>query len=119
MAARFAAIILLLVTGKALADETRFRLLNGTDYPISELTLSPSQINAWGANVLRSPAIKPGEVREVAFPSHLNDCHQDLKVVFMNNASQPVWQYVNLCDLRKIRLRYDATSGIATATYED
>jgi hypothetical protein len=62
MAPWFAAIILLLITGNTLADEFRFVLLNGTDDPISELTFSPSQINARGANVLRPPAIKPVEV---------------------------------------------------------
>jgi hypothetical protein len=118
MVPRLAVILTLALTGKALADETRFLLLNGTEYPISELALSASQLNNWGANVLRPPAIKPGEVREVTVPSKLYDCHQDLKTVFANNASQPIWQYVNLCDLRKIRLRYDATSGITTATYE-
>jgi hypothetical protein len=36
-------------------------LFNGTDYPISELTLSPSQIGVWDANVLlRSPTLKSG-----------------------------------------------------------
>jgi hypothetical protein len=32
--------------------------------------------------------------------------------------AQPVWRYVNLCELRKIMLRFDAISVTTTATYE-
>jgi hypothetical protein len=118
MASRFIALVLLLLAGSALADESRFKLINDTGYPIAEITLSPSQINDWSVNVLKPPVIKQGEFREVVVPWALNDCHQDLKVVFANVAAQPMWQYIDLCDLRKIRLHYDATSGITTASYE-
>ena len=41
-----------------------FRLKNATGYPISQLSVSPTQLNFWGPNFLRPPVIKPGEVRE-------------------------------------------------------
>jgi len=113
------ALLMLLIADGARADETRFRLINGTSYPIRGLSLSPHDIGAWGPNVLRPPPIQPGELREVVFQSDFRDCNQDLKVVFTDQDSQPVWGYLNLCGLRKIRLRYDATSGITSAAYED
>jgi len=43
----------------------------------------------------------------------------DLKVVFANIDNQPVWQYLNICNLKKIKLQYDAMSQIPTASYDD
>ena len=43
----------------------------------------------------------------------------DLKVAFDTIDAQPRWQYLNLCNLRKIRLRFDQMSGITTASYEE
>lgn len=107
------------VARDGLADETRFVLINGTNYPIRELVLSPHDLGAWSANVLRAPALKPGEARDVAFPSRFADCYQDLKVVFDDDASLAVWQYLNMCNLKKIRLNFDRASGITTASYEE
>ena len=114
-----AIIFLTLIARDGLAEETRFVLVNGTNYPIRELVLSPHDLGAWSANVLRTPVLKPGEARDVAFPSNFATCNQDLKVVFDDDASLAVWQYLNMCDLRKIRLHFDRTSGITTASYEE
>jgi len=42
-----------------------------------------------------------------------------LKVVFDTNDSQPIWRYLNLCELKRIRLRFDQFSGVTTASYEE
>jgi hypothetical protein len=116
---RFLAILLSLIAGSALADDGRFVIVNGTDLSIRELTLSQHDLNAWSPSVLRAPALKPGEAREVTVPSSFVGCNQDFKVVFEGNDTQPIWQYLNLCNLKKIRLAYDRLSGIATATYDE
>ena len=113
----FAAVLL---TGfSALADEVRFRLINGTSYPIRLLTLSQADIGAWGPNVLAPPSIKPGDAREVLVRGGIVDCNVDLQVGFDTVGSRPVWKYLNLCNLRQIRLRFDEMTGMTSASYEE
>jgi hypothetical protein len=117
---RLAALLALLTAGDAAAaDEVRFRLVNGTDFPIRALVLSQANLAAWGPNVLTAPSIKPGDAREVVVRGVFVDCNVDMKVTFDINASEPVWQYLNVCQLQKIRLRFDAMSGVTTASYEE
>lgn len=114
-----AALLALSIAGDAAADEVRFRLINGTEFPIRALVLSQANLAAWGPNVLGPPSIKPGEAREVTVKGAFFACNLDLKVTFDVNASEPVWQYLNVCELKKIRLRFDAMSGVTTASYEE
>jgi len=116
---RLAALLALSIAGDAAADEVRFRLVNGTDFPIRALVLSQANLAAWGPNVLTPPSIKPGEAREVTVRSAFFACNVDMKVTFDSNASEPVWQYLNVCELRRIRLRFDPMSGVTTASYEE
>jgi hypothetical protein len=117
--ARLAALLALSTAGDAAADEVRFRLVNGTDFPIRALVLSQANLAAWGPNVLAPPSIRPGEAREVTVRGVFFACNLDLKVTFDINAAEPVWQYLDVCQLRKIRLRFDAMSGVTTASYEE
>jgi hypothetical protein len=114
-----AAAFALLFAGDAAADEVRFRLVNGTEFPIRSVVLSSANLNSWGPNLLGPPSIKPGDAREVTVKGVFVDCNVDLKVVFDINASEPVWQYLNICALHRIRLRFDAMSGVSTASYEE
>jgi len=116
---RLVAIVLFLFAGESVAQEFAFVLVNGTQYPIRELHLSSANMNNWGPNVLRGPYLKPGEARAVDFRGYIVDCNVDLKVVFATIDNQPVWQYLNLCNLKKIRLAYDQMSDIPTASYDD
>jgi hypothetical protein len=103
----------------AAADDVRFRVINGTEFPIQGMSLSASDLNTWGPNVQQPPPIKPGEAREIVVRGVFVDCNVDLKVVFEVNSSQPVWQYLNVCSLQRIRLRFDQYSGVTTASYEE
>lgn len=116
----FSVALLALLGAAALAQEqTRFLLVNGTSYPIRELVVSPHDMGTWSHNVLRGPALKPGERREVVFDSRIFDCNQDFKVVFDDDASLAIWRYLNMCELRKIRLNFDRMSGVTTASYDE
>jgi hypothetical protein len=116
----FGIAFLSLLGGAALAQEqTRFLLVNGTNYPIRELVVSPHDMGTWSRNVLSAPALKPGERREVVFDSRIYDCNQDFKVVFDDDASLAIWRYLNMCELQKIRLNFDRMSGITTASYDE
>jgi hypothetical protein len=102
-----------------LADDVRFKLINGTSYPIRVLTLSQADIGQWGPNVLGPPAIKPGEAREVLVRGAFVDCNADLKVAFDTVDSQPVWKYLNICNLRQIRVKFDQMTGMTSASYDE
>jgi len=114
------AFVVVCLTGfDAVADDVRFKLINGTSYPIRVLVLSQADIGAWGPNVLGVPSLKPGDAREVLVRGGIVDCNVDLKVAFDTVDSQPVWKYLNLCNLRQIRLKFDQMSGMTTASYEE
>lgn len=112
------AMLLSLVASGALAQDLSFLLINSTSYPISELHLSPPNLNFWGRNSLMPPPLKVGESRQVAVAPYATECIQDVRVVFANNASSAIWQGLNICGLTKLRLFFDATSGITTAQYD-
>jgi hypothetical protein len=117
---RIAAFTLLLFASSAEAVEiTSFMLVNGTQYQIRGLSLSQANLGIWGPSVLNPPYIRPGQGRQVTFPGYFVSCNVDLKVVFAEIDNQPVWQYLNICNLKKIRLQYDAMSGVPTASYEE
>ena len=107
-----------LFAGGAVAQETSFLLVNRTGYPISQLSVSPTQLGFWGPNVLHPPAIQNGQARQVTFPASLTDCMQDIKIGFADDGAPALWQYLNLCVLQKVTLHYDRASGITTASYD-
>lgn len=113
------AVALSLGASGAFAQETTFRLKNSMAYPISQLSVSPTQLNMWGPNFLRPPVIKAGEAREVSYKAPTDYCMGDLKVGFADDGAPAVWQYLNLCTLDKISLHYDRASGITTARYDE
>ncbi len=116
----FSVAFLSLLGGTAFAQEiTRFLLINGTNYPIGELVVSPHDMGTWSHNVLGGTILKPGERREIVFNSRIYDCNQDFKVVFADDSSQAIWSYLNMCELQRIRLNFDRMSGITTASYDE
>ena len=113
------AAVLVLFAGQASAQETTFRLKNSMAYPIAQLSVSATQLNMWGPNVLRPPVIKAGEAREVSYRAPTDWCMGDLKVTFADGGPPAVWGYLNLCTLKNISLHYDRMSGITTARYDE
>jgi hypothetical protein len=102
--------------GEVLAQETSFLLINGTDYPINQLSVSPTDLGFW---TLNPPPIRAGERRQLNFNAPTSYCQADMKVGFADNGAPAVWQNLNLCTLTKIKLVYDRASGITTARYDD
>jgi hypothetical protein len=111
--------VLSLLAGSALAVDTTFLLINSTGYPIREMFISQSELNFWSPNVLRPPVIKAGESRQVVIPASQVSCMVDMKIGFADGGAPAIWQYLDLCELRKIQLFYDRTSGITTAKYNE
>jgi hypothetical protein len=111
-------LLVLLWAAGTRADDSSFKLINGTPFTIREVKLSATDLNNWSANMLPAPPLKSGMTRQLVVPAPVFTCNVDIKVVFQENDNQPLWQYLNLCNLQKIRLRYDPYSGVTTASYE-
>ncbi|SKA31084.1 hypothetical protein SAMN02745126_05085 [Enhydrobacter aerosaccus] len=104
----------------ALADDSRtFTVVNGTSLPIRQIIVSPHDQSQWGPNLLRVPLLQPGQSHTVTVPPSFTDCNQDIKVAFEGIDAQPVWEYLNICNLRRIKLQYDAMSGVPLASYDE
>lgn len=108
-----------LLASEVVAQETSFLLINATGLPINGLAVSPTDLNMWTPNVLRPPAIKAGERRQVTFNAPTSFCQADMQASFADGGPPAVWQNLNLCTLTKIKLVYDRMSGITTASYDD
>lgn len=112
--------LLLSLAVEALGDDSRrFRVVNATGLPISQLVLSPHGMSQWGPNLLGVPTLPTGDAREIVVPPSFVDCNQDIKVAFQGNDAQPVWEYLNICNLQRIKLIYDAMSGVPMASYDE
>jgi hypothetical protein len=110
--------VLLLASGVS-AQRTSFLLINGTAYPISQLSVSESLMNIWGPNELHPPVLKAGERRQVTFNAPVTFCQADFRVTFADGGAPAVWQNLNICTLSRIKLVYDRMSGITTASYDE
>lgn len=108
-----------LAGGEVLAQETSFLLINATGSPISQLAVSPTDLNMWTPNFLRPPPVRPGERRQITFNAPTSYCQADLQASFADGGRPAVWQDLDLCTLTKIKLVYDRMSGITTASYDD
>lgn len=111
--------VLSLFAGSALAVDTTFLLVNSTAYPISEMSISQTQMGIWSPNLLRPPIIKAGESRQIVIPASQLVCQVDIKLGFADGGAPATWQYLDLCNLRKLQVFYDRTSGITTARYNE
>ena len=111
--------VLSLAASEAAAQYTSFLLINGTAYPISQLSVSESDFNFWTPNVLHPPPIKAGERRQVTFNAPTTYCQADLRVGFADGGPPAVWQNLNICTLSRIKLVYDRITGMTTASYDE
>ena len=103
----------------SLAQETSFLLINGTPYPISQLAVSPTDLNMWTPNFLRPPEVRAGERRQITFNAPTTFCQADLQASFADGGPPVVWGGLNLCTLTRIKLVYDRVTGMPTASYDD
>ena len=111
--------VLSLFAGGALAVDTTFLLINSTSLPISEMSISQSQLGFWSPNLLRPPVIKVGEARQIVIPASQLDCMVDIRLSFADGGPPAIWQYLDLCNLRKLQVFYDRYSGVTTAKYNE
>jgi hypothetical protein len=112
-------LVLSLFATAALAQgDIELLLVNGTDYAIVELALSPPNIDYWGHNFLLPPALQGGEARRVKLKPFAAECTQDVRGAFAEDRSQVIWRGLNVCNVKKLTLFFHRGSGRAYAAYE-
>lgn len=107
----------ILLSGAAIAGDADFTLVNRTGYDLREVYISPSHKNAWGKDRMGDNLLENGKRRLFKF-SDKSSCKQDLKVVFDDDASEVVWEEVDLCELETITLKYNRKTGEVSAQGE-
>ena len=106
-----------LFAGSALAGDADFTLVNRTGYDIREVYVSPSHKNAWGKDRMGDNLLENGKRRLFKF-SDKSSCKQDMKVVFDDDASEVVWEEIDLCELDTITIKYNRKTGQVSAEGE-
>jgi len=97
-----------------------FILVNKTGYALSEIYISPAKADHWGDDLLENEddAMEDGASQKITFSNAGRVCHLDLKVVYEEDDSEAVWQDINLCDIRKITIRWNKKTEVTSATFD-
>lgn len=106
-----------LLAGPAQAGDADFTLVNRTGYDIREVYISPTHKNAWGKDRMGDNVLENGKRRLFKF-SDKSSCKQDMKVVFDDDASEVVWEEIDLCELETITLKYNRKTREVSAEGE-
>ena len=109
---------LLVAIPAAQAQDADFTLINSTGYPLREVYVSPSKQENWGPDRLGDGILADGASKLFRFPKSQATCMQDLKVVYDDDGTSSKWEGINLCEIDKIRLRYNRQTDTSTATFE-
>ena len=108
--------------GSAAAQEAKqdFTLVNKTGYDISEVYISAAHSDTWEDDMLadEDDNFGDGESKMVHFKAKVKTCLWDLKVVYDEDDSSAIWHDINLCEVSKITLRYNAKSGETKALFD-
>ncbi|WP_448205761.1 hypothetical protein [Azospirillum sp. sgz302134] len=112
-----AAAALFLVHGAAQAGQQDFTILNKTGYALKHIYVSESHSNSWDEDVLGRDILNDGESFELAFAKGEKTCNWDMKVAY-DDGETAVWENLNLCQISKLTLRWNKSTGVTTAVTE-
>jgi len=96
----------LLLPGMAQAqDQRNFVLINGTGRTISELYISPTNVNNWEEDVLGVDTLPEMEKTAIHFADEVDECVYDLKIVH-DDGDAAIWTGINLCENNFVSAQY-------------
>ena len=98
----FAVLLFLIVGINSFAQEQNFTLVNGTDFVISYVYISPAASDQWGDDVLTVDVLGAGDQCDIYFEGY-DDCGWDIKAV-ADDGSSAVWSNIDLCEYYTITL---------------
>ena len=96
----------LLLPGIAQAQDGRdFKLTNGTGRVISELYISPTNVNDWEEDVLGVDVLADMAETPIHFIDSVDECVYDLKIVH-DDGDAAIWTGINLCENTFVSAQY-------------
>jgi hypothetical protein len=101
----------------AIAGQQDFALVNATGYTIDKLYVAPSSSDSWEEDVLGRDQLANGESTNITFSRSESTCKWDIKVVY-DDGEAVQWHNANLCNISKITLHYNKSSGDTSASAE-
>jgi len=112
--------IALFITNAAVAGDADFTLTNRTGYDIESVYVAPSRSKDWGNDRLGKSVLVDGKSRFISFDKSGNACIYDMSISWVGYTADDdvVWERLNLCEINKITLRYNAKSKQTSITTE-
>jgi hypothetical protein len=96
--AMLALVMVVVSTSTAFADPRDFTLNNATGQVISEVYVTPSNLDDWGEDILGQDILEAGQSVNIHFGRFTEgDCYYDIKVITASGAEGELNQ-VNLCE---------------------
>lgn len=83
-----------------------FTLINKTGVTITELYVSPTNVNDWEEDVLGRDVLKNGERVDIQFSRGENTCKWDLKMVDEDD-DEGIWKNLDLCKINEITIMWE------------
>ena len=115
-------VIVTALTFSAAAEEAElldFELVNGTGWAIKEIYISPSAVDNWQENILAQLGpMADGKSLPIEFSPDSNTAKWDMKIVWVDEGEDVVWQNLDLSNISKLTLRYDADTDETSAEVE-
>lgn len=114
--------IITALTFSAAAEEAElldFELVNGTGWAIKEIYISPAAVDNWQANILAELGpMGDGQSLPLKFSPDANTAKWDMKIVWVDEGEDVVWQNLDLSNISKLTLRYNADTDETSAETE-
>jgi hypothetical protein len=101
-------------------DKLDFDLVNRTGYTLKHVLISRSSASEWNDDddVLGGQKLDDGETLHISFAPRAHADHWDMKVVYAIDGSSHEWDGLNLSQINKITLHYNADSNSTSADTE-
>ena len=112
-----ALITALVFPAAAQALDLDFELVNGTGWAIKEIYISPATVNNWQENILAEP-MADGTSGKVTFSPDADAENWDMRIVWVDEGEDVVWQALDLSKISKLTLRYNAETNETSAEAE-
>ncbi len=96
-------VVLLALTGQALANEKYIQFVNSTNQDIVGIYLSPAGTRKWGSSLMEKIALKPNGKVNVLISQATENCRCDLKYMLTGKQAYAI-KAVDMCSARKIEL---------------
>ncbi|MBI1207205.1 MAG: hypothetical protein GC191_07940 [Azospirillum sp.] len=93
-----------------------FTLVNKTGYPIEKVYISAANTSDWEEDVMGQSILDNGASINMTF-SGSKACKWDMKVVY-DDGEEAIWNGFDLCQISKITIKWNKTTGETTALTE-